>query len=282
MCAKSDNRIIEHVAIDGERLHAVFSPGQGTPLLLCNDFAANLEILDDFVAALDQPVLRFDLPGIGTSADVGTFRRMPALVRLLCGLLDHFDISTPVDVMGIGWGGLLAQQFARTAPTRLRRLVLAATSSGQIMFPGRVASLLRLARPGALSSVAATGAQARTIFGGRRNEECDYIANAMALATSPTRRGYAAQIYAITGFSSLGWLARLNVPTLVIAGDDDAVVPMVNARVLALMLPQAQLHIVRGGGHWFVLERRVEVAAVINDALQAKRARSAADQDNTF
>lgn len=282
MSARSESRVIEHVAIDGERLHAVLSPGEGVPLLLCNDFAANLEVLDGFVAALERPVLCFDLPGIGTSADVLSFRRMPALARLLCRLLDHFDMTAPVDIMGIGWGGLLAQQLAHGHPERIRRLVLAATSSGQLMFPGRVASLWRLARPGALGSVAPDGAQARTVFGGRRNDECGQIAAAMQRATSPTRRGYAAQFYALTGYSSLGWLHRLNVPTLVIAGDDDAIVPMVNARVLALLLPQARLEIVRGGGHWFVLERTAEVVRCLDETLANDCAISAADQDNTF
>jgi pimeloyl-ACP methyl ester carboxylesterase len=282
MSARSESRQIEHVALDGERLHTLFLPGDGTPLLLCNDFVANLEILDEFAGALGRPVLCFDLPGVGTSAEVTTMRRMPALARLLTGLLDHFGLSQPVDVMGIGWGGLLAQQFAHSHRDRVRRLVLAATASGQLMFPGRLASLVRLARPSALSRVAPDGEQARTVFGGRRNDECGEIASAMSRASAPTRRGYAAQIYALTGFSSLPWLHRLNVPTLVIAGDDDSIVPTVNARVMALLLPQARLEIVRGGGHWFVLERTDEVVRLLDEFLEAKVAISAADQNSTF
>ena len=292
MSAKSEGRIIEHVAIDGERLHTVFSPGPDegasagrdarTPLVLCNDFAANLEVLDDFVAALDRPVLCFDLPGIGTSADVRSIRRMSGVARLLAGLLDQLELTGAVDIMGIGWGGLLAQQFAHDHRDRVRRLVLAATSSGQLMFPGRVASLMRLARPGALSAVAPDGQNARTVFGGRRNDECGAVATAMARATTPTRRGYAAQLYALAGYSSLPWLHRLNVPTLVIAGDDDAIVPMVNARVLGLLMPQARLKIIRGGGHWFALERTDEVVRELDEFLESKFALSAADQDSTF
>jgi poly(3-hydroxyalkanoate) depolymerase len=290
MSARSEQPVAEHVALDGERLHTLFVPGPSpdsagkpaTPLLLCNDFAANLEVLTDFIAALERPVLCFDLPGIGTSAEPKRMRRMPALARLVADLLDHFEFTTAVDVMGLGWGGFLAQQFAHDHRPRVRRLVLAATSSGQLMFPGRIASLLRLARPDALRAVAPDGAHARAVFGGRRNDECRQIADAMARATPATRRGYAAQLYALTGYSSLPWLHRLNVPTLVIAGDDDAVVPMVNARVLALLLPQARLKIVRGGGHWFVLERTDEVVRILDEFLESRFALSAADQDNTF
>ena len=282
MSARSEPRRIEHVAIEGERLHTAFVPGNGTPLLLCNDFAANLDILDEFALALGRPVLCFDLPGVGTSADVTTMRRMPALARLLAGLLDHYGLTRPVDVMGIGWGGLLAQQFAHSHRDRVRRLVLAATASGQLMFPGRLASLMRLARPDALSRVAPDAEQARTVFGGRRNDECQQIAQAMSRASAPTRRGYAAQLYALTGFSSLPWLHRLNVPTLVMAGDDDSIVPTVNARVLSLLLPQARLEILRGAGHWFVLERTDEVVRMLDEFLEAKVAITAADQNSVF
>jgi pimeloyl-ACP methyl ester carboxylesterase len=57
---------------------------------------------------------------------------------------------------------------------------------------------------------------------------------------------------------------------------------MVNARVLALLLPQARLKIVRGGGHWFVLERTDEVVRILDEFLESRFALSAADQDNTF
>ena len=67
-------------------------------------------------------------------------------------------------------------------------------------------------------------------------------------------RGYAAQLYAITGWTSLPWLCRLRQPTLVLAGDDDPIVPLVNGRILARLIPDARLHVVRGGGHLFVLE----------------------------
>ncbi|MES1948881.1 poly(3-hydroxyalkanoate) depolymerase [Salinisphaera sp. C84B14] len=282
MSARSEPAHIEHVALDGERLHTAFVSGRGVPLLLCNDFVANLDILDEFATALGRPVLRFDLPGVGTSAEVVRMRRMPALATLLAKLLDHYGLSEPVDVMGIGWGGLLAQQFAQSQGDRVRRLVLAATASGQLMFPGRLASLVRLARPDALGRVAPDGEQARIVFGGRRNDECRQIATAFRRATAPTRRGYAAQIYALTGFSSLTWLHRLNIPTLVLAGDDDSIVPTVNARVLSLLLPQARLEIIRGGGHWFVLERTDDVVRMLDEFLEAKVAISAADQNSTF
>ncbi|MES1926478.1 alpha/beta hydrolase [Salinisphaera sp. T31B1] len=282
MSVKVDSTRAEYVDIEGERLHVVVTPGAGVPLLVCNEFVANLEILDDFAGALDRPVIRFDLPGVGRSSDVRAMRRMGGLARVLAGLLDGLGIDRPVDIMGIGWGGLLAQQFARDHAERTRRLVLAATSSGQLMLPGRLASLVRLARPAGLARAAPDAAQARRLFGGRRNDECDAIAVALARARTPTRRGHAGQLYALAGYTSLGWLHRLNVPTLVMAGDDDAIVPVVNSRVLALLLPLARLAVVRGGGHWFVLERTDEVVRLISEFLDSRVAITERDQNNTL
>ncbi|ROO36770.1 alpha/beta fold hydrolase [Salinisphaera orenii] len=270
------------VAVDGERLHVAQRDGRGTPLLFCNDFAANLEILGDVARHLEQPVIAFDPPGVGASEDVHRMRRMAALARLVVAMLDRVGVETAVDVLGIGWGGLLAQQIARQAPDRVRRLVLAATCSGQLMFPGRFNSLWRLAHPKGLTRIAPDAARARSVFGGRRTDECRAIARAMGRATPPTRRGHAAQLYALAGYSSLPWLHRLGVPTLVLAGDDDAVVPMVNARVLALLLPRARLTVIRGGGHWFVLERTDEVVRELDGFLNARHAPRPPAEDNTL
>ena len=76
-------------------------------------------------------------------------------------------------------------------------------------------------------------------------------------------RGYLAQLYAIAGWTSLPWLSRLRQPTLVIAGDDDPIVPLVNGRLLNRLIPDARLHIVDGGGHLFLLERPAEIADLV-------------------
>jgi hypothetical protein len=56
----------------------------------------------------------------------------------------------------------------------------------------------------------------------------------------------------------------------VLAGDDDPIVPLVNGRILARCIPHARLHIVRGGGHLFLLERPAQLAAVVADYLTAE------------
>ena len=106
------------------------APGR-PPLLLCNGVGASLELFQPFVDALDpqRPVIRFDMPGIGGSPAPVVPYHLATLPSLLAGLLDQLGYEQ-ADVLGISWGGGLAQQFALSRPDRVRRLVLVATGPG--------------------------------------------------------------------------------------------------------------------------------------------------------
>jgi pimeloyl-ACP methyl ester carboxylesterase len=108
------------------------------PLLLCNGIGASLELFQPFVDALSpqREIIRFDLPGIGGSPLPLTPYHLSTLPPLLAGLLDHVGHDR-ADVLGISWGGGLAQQFALSRPDRVRRLVLVATGTGSLMVPGQ-------------------------------------------------------------------------------------------------------------------------------------------------
>jgi poly(3-hydroxyoctanoate) depolymerase len=92
----------------------------------------------------------------------------------------------------------------------------------------------------------------------------------------PSMRGYAAQLYSIAGWTSVPWLRCLRQRTLVLAGDEDPIVPVVNGRILAHLIPDARLHVVRGGGHLFVLEDPAAVAARVSEFLPEPRAATSA------
>jgi hypothetical protein len=80
--------------------------------------------------------------------------------------------------------------------------------------------------------------QARATFGG----------SAARFDEAPTLSGYLDQLYAIAFWTGLPWLWRLRQPTLVLTGDDDPIVPVINGRILAGLTPDARLQIIRGGG----------------------------------
>jgi len=106
--------------------------GEGSPLLLLTGIGANLEMWEPFEQALgDLPIqtISIDLPGTGGSPLPSKPMRMPALARLLVGVLDALGYTT-VDLLGVSFGGALAQQLAHQAPDRINRLVLVATAPG--------------------------------------------------------------------------------------------------------------------------------------------------------
>ena len=70
---------------------------------------------------------------------------------------------------------------------------------------------------------------------------------AARFAAPPTWAGYVHQLYAIQGWSSMPWLHRIRHRTLVMSGDDDPIIPLVNGRILAWRIPRAHLHVVHGG-----------------------------------
>jgi pimeloyl-ACP methyl ester carboxylesterase len=112
-------------------LRVAIRPGSGTapPLLLCNGLGMPLEAWRPFVDALDPAieVIRFDTPGAGGSQLPKLPYRFTTLALLLREMLHKLG-HQQADVLGISWGGRLAQQFALHNPGLCRRLILVATA----------------------------------------------------------------------------------------------------------------------------------------------------------
>src|SRR5262245_43542666 len=123
---------IRTIVVKGQRLRIGIRPGDGTrpTLLLMNGIGASLELLQPFAEALDGAieVLCFDVPGVGGSPPPALPYRFANLAWLVARMLDQLGYAR-VDVLGISWGGGLAQQFAVQHRRRCRRLVLVSTAT---------------------------------------------------------------------------------------------------------------------------------------------------------
>jgi poly(3-hydroxyalkanoate) depolymerase len=255
------------VAVGSQQLRVAVRPGDGTrtPLLLANGLGASLELLQPFVDALDPAVevIRYDAPGVGGSPLPRVPYRLPRLARLVAGLLDRLGHRT-VDLLGISWGGGLAQQFALCHRDRCRRLVLAATATGTLMVPGRPWVLARMVTPRRHLDPGYAERVAADLYGGTIRAD---PGTARALLHDRTRvgprRGYLYQLAAGAGWSSLPLLPWIRQPTLLLAGDDDPIVPLVNARIMRRLLPDAELHVYHGG-HLGLLTEAAELAPVVD------------------
>jgi poly(3-hydroxyalkanoate) depolymerase len=253
-------------------LHVDVQPGEGTPLLLCNGIGANLELLQPLVDGLAAhpgrriPVIRFDMPGTGGSPITRLPHRMPRLARMLADLVTDLGYDE-VDVLGISWGGALAQEFAHRNPRLCRRVVLCATSMGMVMVPATPSVLLTLASPLRYSRPARMRKTGPRIYGGGFGDDPDFAARFAASTRAPDPLGYYRQILAGAGWTSAHYLPRLRQRVLLIAGDDDPIIPTINARLMARLLRRGTLHIVPGGGHLALLTHAGELVPLIHDFL---------------
>jgi poly(3-hydroxyalkanoate) depolymerase len=262
--------VVRTVTVDGVPLRVAVQ-GEGRPLLLLMGIGANLEMWAPFEERLDGTLVQtisVDAPGTGGSGSYRWPRRMPGLAATMLRLLDVLGYGE-VDVLGVSFGGVLAQQVAYQGGDRVRRLVLAATGPGLGGVPASPRVLLTLATPRRYTQPDYFRRVAGRIYGGASRFDPDSALHGSLarFARAPSLGGYLAQLYAIAGWSSVGWLHRLGLPTLVLAGDDDPIVPLVNGRILARLIPQARLHVVPGGGHLFLLEQAGEMADVVSSFL---------------
>jgi poly(3-hydroxyalkanoate) depolymerase len=267
--------VLRTVTVGGRTLRVSVrpgTPGSGlTPLLLMNGIGASLEVLQPLVDALDpaREVIRFDVPGVGGSPRPVVPYTMVTFAPVVAGLLTELGHPGAVDVLGFSWGGGLAQQFALQHRRRCRRLVLAATGTGSLMVPASPRVLAKMLTPRRHRDPGYARDIAGTIYGGTMREHPERAATALhASSRLGPRRGYYYQLAAGAGWSSLPGLRLIRQPTLVLCGDDDPIIPPVNARVMARMIPNAQLHLY-SGGHLALVTEAQQLAPVVERFLDA-------------
>jgi poly(3-hydroxyalkanoate) depolymerase len=263
---------VQMVTVRGRRLRVATRPGslaEGAPLLLCNGIGASLELLQPLVDALHpgRKIIRFDLPGIGGSPAPALPYHLIGLPAMLEGMLSQLG-HQQVDVLGVSWGGGLATQLALVRPRLVRRLVLVATGTGMLMVPAGPGVLRHMITPRRHRDAGYSVQVAGDIYGGSLRASPDRARELLRPHTgSGTKRGYYYQLLAATGWTSLPLLPLLRQQTLLLAGDDDPIIPLVNARIMHQLIARSQLHIYPGG-HLELIDRPQLLAPVIEQFLR--------------
>jgi poly(3-hydroxyalkanoate) depolymerase len=268
---------VRTVTIGRQRLRVAIRPGRNepgqpprVPLLLINGIGAHLELLEPFVRELDPAleVVRFDPPGIGGSPRPAGLYWFSGFCRLIARMLTELGYDQ-VDVLGISWGGGVAQHFAAFQRARCRRLVLVATATGTMMLPGRPSVLVHLVTPRRYLDRGYLQRVAGDIYGGLARIDTEEIVAAMHDGNrSGLSRGYLYQLAASAGWTSVPFLRALRQRTLILAGDDDPIIPLANARLMKLLIPDSRLHVYRGG-HLGLVTDAAELAPVVDAFLTA-------------
>ena len=268
---------VRSVTVGRQLLRVAVRPGlpaaggvKRVPLLLINGIGASLELLQPLVDQLDPAVevIRFDPPGVGGSPLPSGPYRFSWLCRLIAAMLTELGHDR-VDVLGISWGGGVAQHFASFQRARCRRLVLVATAMGTPMVPARPSVLMHLVTPrrhldpGHLKQIAGD------LYGGLARIDSAEIVAAMhdSRRVGPSR-GYFYQLTASAGWASLPFLPWLRQPTLILAGDDDPIIPIANARLMHRLIRDSRLHVYHGG-HLALVTEAAELAPMVDDFLAA-------------
>jgi poly(3-hydroxyalkanoate) depolymerase len=252
------------ITVNGQSIQVAVKHGSGSrpPLLLFNGIGANWELARPFLEALTSTTaVIFDVPGVGGSPRPLLPYRPSTLARLAAGLIAELGYAE-VDAAGVSWGGGIAQQFAHQYPRLCRRLVLAATAPGFTMVPAGPSVLWKMATPRRYIDKDYMNRIAADIYGGAFRYDPSLIGRHAAAMHGVRNLGYLYQLLAMAGWTSLPWLWSLPQPTLVLMGRDDPLVPPINGRILAGLIPNTELRMI-DDGHLFIVTRPAETAALI-------------------
>jgi pimeloyl-ACP methyl ester carboxylesterase len=246
--------------------------GQGESLVLIPGFAAGAWIWFRQSGRLSAQfrVITFDPPGIGPSAYSERPPDMRFIAEDVAGLLQSLGIKQ-AHILGASFGGFVAQEFALAYPGMTRTLHLCCTSFGG---PNHVAASMETLGAVASSDGFNTEERIRRLlmpafspeFAREHPEEVDALV-ARRMANPVDQRAYRWQLAAAMAFNTESRIPELRIPTLVITGDSDQIVPPQNSRNLAAKIPDAQLISIEGGSHLFFLERPDEFNSVIEKFL---------------
>ena len=261
-----------HIDVGRHRVH-VSIRGDGPPLLLLMGIGGNTEMWGPLCDHLPRRrLIAFDVPGNGQSTTSRPPLGMRSMASLASGVLRALDVPQ-ADVLGVSWGGVLAQTLAIHHPRQVRKLVLVSTSCGLGSVPGRPSAVRALLTPRRYSSRRYLERVAPTVYGGRLRAQPHLVRDhaAAIVARPPSLAGYAAQMVAFLGTSTLPLAWRIACPTLIVSGTDDPLIPEINARILQRAIKGSQLYLVRGGGHLMMLDSAYELAPVIMTFLDAPR-----------
>ena len=251
------------IRVRDQDLWVVVKPGAKTkpPLLLFNGIGANAELAEPFMREMgDVETVIFDIPGVGRSPPAALPYRPSTVARWAAGVASELGYDK-LDVAGVSWGGAMAQQFAHQFPGLCRRLILAATAPGVLMVPGKPSVLWKMASPRRYMDPKYMQSIAAEIYGGKFRADPDLAGMHAANMKGASALGYVYQLLAVAGWTSVPWLPWLKQPTLIVMGRDDPVVPLINGRALARLIPNSRLKVMPCG-HLFIVTMPAETAAM--------------------
>lgn len=249
------------------------------PVLFFNGIGANIEAVAPLAEALpERPFIMFDMPGTGESPDPVIPYNPFTMCWTATEILGHLGVGE-VDVMGVSWGGAMAQHYALQHAGRTRRLILVATTPGMAMVPGNPAAFTKMANPRRYIDPEFMNEHFATLYGGADADGAAHQKDShIGRLKPPSARGYMYQLLCMMGWTSLPALPFLKQKTLIMMGGDDQIVRPINGQILKMMIPNARIQMFEGGGHLFLLTHADESVVAIREFLDAPETADEADR----
>ena len=256
--------------VNGVNLYFEWHGPASRPVLVLNNGilmnAAGSWLPQTDVFASSFRVLQYDCRGQGRSDHPDAPYSMDLHADDLCGLLDTQGVRD-AHILGISYGGEVAQAFALKFPTRLRSLVLAATVS-------EVGPELRLIVEGWKAAALSGHAGLFYLVTAPWNFSPGFIATHQALLDAARARydrlDFAAVARLSDAFDAVDFtdrLAAITVPTCVVVGDADLLKGPRYAEIIHRAITGSELHLIPGAGHAVTWEDPVRFNAIVLDFL---------------
>ncbi|HEX2190831.1 MAG TPA: alpha/beta fold hydrolase [Longimicrobiaceae bacterium] len=249
-----DRRVVTDVP--PYRIHAVEFGHEGEPLVLLHGLSGSSRWWRRNVAALAEGrrVVVPDVIGFGRTRARGKLPPIAEISDLLAGWMDRLALA-PVDLVGHSMGGQLAVHLAARHPEKVRRLVL--VDAAGIPRPLTPRSLVRFA-----AEVAPP----------RRWGDPYFLPTIVGDAVLAGPRNILRAIGHILGDDVRPLLPTIEVPTLVVWGELDSIIPVEHAREFREGIPDARLAVLRGAAHNPMVDRPAEFNRLVADFLRGESA----------
>lgn len=249
--------------------------GKGEPLLLIMGLGHNSLSWEKSLPALSNQfqVIIFDNRGTGRSSRPESDYSMEQMADDAISVLDAVNVES-AHIYGVSMGGMIAQRLALNYPNRVKSLILGCTSPGgthQVQPEASV--MMNLLSRASIPTTPLEAARAslpiifsQDFISTHQDSITEYINTLIQIPTPP--HGFMHQLQAILQHNTYEELENLSIPTLIIHGDADRLVPLPNGKLLAESIKGAELFIVPGAGHLYMMEAEKMVDEKVIDFIK--------------
>jgi 3-oxoadipate enol-lactonase len=256
-----------HVRLDGEWVE-VIEMGQGDPIVLVPGLAGGWKLLGPLAHKLarDHRVVTYNLRGDRFPTATAQPHELGDLAHDLGALIEQLGLERPA-VFGVSFGGAIALELAVEQPQRLGALVV---QGAEARFRTTLGATIarRVLERFPLPSDNRFVNQFFNLLHGGKPEPGPLVDFVVERCWETDQSVMARRIAMLEAFDVGDRLWRIDVPTLVLAGSRDVIVPASRQRALASAIPGASFELLEGAGHVGFLTHRAEVARRVRKLLQ--------------